>query len=340
LRDAPGCGYTLAMSEAPDLDAARAKALAVEENVQLVIRGKADRVRLALVALFARGHLLIEDVPGTGKTMLARAIARSFSADFRRIQCTQDLLPSDMTGVSVFDPKELTFTFRRGPVFTEILLADEVNRATPRAQSALLECMEERQVTADGNTYQLPHHFFVVATQNPVELEGTFPLPEAQLDRFALQVRLGYPAREHLVQILEDQRRRHPIEDLAAVASREDLAAIHTAVREVSLDLSLRDYVARLVEGTRDADGVVLGASPRSAIWLANAARAHAFLEGRAFVLPDDVQGVAHAVLDHRLILEPRARLAGREPSTVVREVLGAVAVPVLPEGAPPDAQG
>lgn len=323
------------MSASADPTALREKALAVEANVLRVIRGKDTSVRLALVALFARGHLLIEDVPGTGKTVLARAVARSFDAEFRRIQCTQDLLPSDMTGVSIFDPQALTFTFRKGPVFTEILLADEVNRATPRAQSALLEAMEERQVSADGETYPLSPGFFVVATQNPVELEGTFPLPEAQLDRFALRVRLGYPSVDDLVEILAAQRRRHPLEDLEPVATRDDLRAIQEAAPEVELDASLARYVAHIVEATRVADGVVLGASPRAAIWLGRCARTHAFLAGRQHVLPDDLQAVAHSVLDHRLILEPRARLSGHSPATVVDAVLREVAVPVAPSADP-----
>ena len=308
----------------------------LEDNVRRVIVGKEEAVRLALIALFARGHLLIEDVPGTGKTMLARAIARSLAAGFKRIQCTQDLLPSDMTGTSVFDPKELTFVFRPGPVFTEVLLADEINRATPRAQSALLECMEERQVTVDGTTHPLGPLFFVVATQNPVELEGTFPLPEAQLDRFALQVRLGYPGVEDLARILDEQRARHPIEGLEPVLTREELLQVQAAVREVALAADLRAYVARLVEATREVAGVVLGASPRAALWLATAARAHALLAGRGHVLPDDVQAVAHPVLDHRLIIDPRARLTGRTAAAVTDEALRAVPVPVLPGAAPP----
>ena len=321
-----------------ELKRIRDLALRLEQNVTRVIVGKDQAVRLAMVALLARGHLLIEDVPGTGKTMLARAIARSLAASFRRIQCTQDLLPSDMTGTSVFDPKELSFSFRPGPVFTEILLADEINRATPRAQSALLECMEERQVTADGTTHPLPRLFFVVATQNPIELEGTFPLPEAQLDRFALQIRMGYPTSEDLARILDEQRGRHPIEDLAPALSGAELEEIQGAVREIALEADLRGYVARLVEATREAAGVVLGASPRAALWLATAARAHAFLAGRDHVLPDDIQAVAHPVLDHRLILDPRARLTGRSPAGVTDEVLARVPVPLLPGSEPPGA--
>ncbi len=318
------------------LAGARATALALEANVRRVIQGKDEVVRLALLALHAGGHLLIEDVPGTGKTVLARAIARSLDLRFRRVQCTQDLLPSDVTGVSVFDPRTLDFTFREGPVFTDVLLADEVNRATPRAQSALLECMEERQVTVDGQTHPLTAGFFVVATQNPVELEGTFPLPEAQLDRFALQVRLGYPDPADLAVILEDQRRGHPLDALAPVAGAEDLRALRAAVAEVALDASLRRYVADLVAATREAPGVVLGASPRAALWLARVGRARALVLGRDFALPDDLQAVAHAVLDHRLILEPRARLAGRTAAAITDEVLAQVPVPVVPTGPPP----
>jgi len=322
--------------EQPAGEGPRAWAAAIEQNVSRVIRGKPEGVRLALTALFAGSHLLIEDVPGTGKTMLARAIARSIEARFRRIQCTQDLLPSDMTGVSVFDPRDQTFRFREGPVFTQVLLADEINRATPRAQSALLECMEERQVTCDGETYPLATGFFVIATQNPVELEGTFPLPEAQLDRFALQVRLGYPDVDDLAAIIADQRDAHPIDDLAPVATMDQLVAIQTAARAVTLELSLRRYVARLVASTRDAAGVILGASPRAGLWLAAAARVRAFLDGRDYALPDDVQEVAHSVLDHRLILDPRARLSGRRAAHVTDESLRDVEVPLAPQGAAP----
>jgi MoxR-like ATPase len=321
----------------PNWDAALATARAIEANVCRVLLDKADRVRIALLALFARGHLLVEDVPGTGKTLLARAIARSLDARFTRIQFTPDLLPSDVTGVSVFDPKDLVFRFREGPVFTEVLLADEINRATPRAQSALLESMEERTVSADGVTRPLPELFFVVATQNPIELQGTFPLPEAQLDRFALRVEVGYPSVEGLVQVLAAQQLRHPLDDLRPVATREALLAVQEAVRHVSVEASLRRYMAELVQATRERKDVVLGASPRAALWLSRAAQAHAFLDGRRFVIPEDVKAVAHPVLDHRLLLEPRARLAGLTPAAVTDDVLEQTPVPVAPAAnAPP----
>jgi MoxR-like ATPase len=320
----------------PDWERAQKTARALEANVKLVIRGKDEKVRLALLALFARGHLLIEDVPGTGKTLLARAIARSLDAKFTRIQFTPDLLPSDVTGVAVFDPKDLVFRFREGPVFTEVLLADEVNRATPRAQSALLESMEERTVTSDGTTRALPELFFVVATQNPIEQQGTFPLPEAQLDRFALRVDMGYPATETLVEVLLAQQLKHPLEDLRPVASRDDLKALQEAVRHVSVETSLRRYAVQLTEATRDRRDVALGASPRGALWLARAAQAQALVEGRKFAIPEDVKAVAHAVLDHRVLLEPRARLSGLTAPAVTAEVLDQVPVPVETRGAPP----
>lgn len=319
-----------------DAPRALATARALEENVRRVIVGKDEAVRLALLALFARGHLLIEDVPGTGKTLLARAIARSLDAKFTRIQFTPDLLPADVTGVSIFDPKELVFKFREGPVFTEVLLADEINRATPRAQSALLESMEERTVSADGVTRALPELFFVVATQNPIELQGTFPLPEAQLDRFALRVELGPPTIEGLVAVIAAQQLHHPFEDLRPVADRAAILEAQEAVRHVSMETSVRRYVAELAQATRERKDVLLGASARAAIWLARAAQTHAFFEGRSFVVPEDVKKVAHPVLDHRLLLEPRARLSGLSAHAVVADALERTAVPLSPALAPP----
>jgi len=319
-----------------DWTRALATAGALEANVRRVIVGKDEAVRLALLALFARGHLLIEDVPGTGKTLLARAIARSLDAKFTRLQFTPDLLPSDVTGVSVFDPKDLTFKFREGPVFTEVLLADEVNRATPRAQSALLESMEERTVTADGTTRALPELFFVVATQNPIELQGTFPLPEAQLDRFALRVELGAPSIESLVEVIAAQQLRHPLEDLKPVAKRDAILEVQEAVRNVAIETSVRRYAAEIAQATRERKDVLLGASARAAIWLARTAQSRAFSEGRRFVVPEDVKHVARAVLEHRLLLEPRARLSGLTARAVVEEVLESLPVPISPSLGPP----
>ncbi|MCA8923798.1 MAG: MoxR family ATPase [Planctomycetes bacterium] len=319
------------------MQTARERARAIESNVRRVVRGGESAIRLAVISLLIRGHLLIEDVPGTGKTVLARALARSLDARFGRIQCTQDLLPTDITGVSIFDPQALNFRFQEGPVFTDVLLADEINRATPRAQSALLECMEERQVTCDGVRHALPSGFLVLATQNPIDMEGTFPLPEAQLDRFALSTSLGYPDDEVLVQILEDQRGAHPIDALQPVADLAQLVAAQQAVTQVRCDRGLLRYVAQLTRATREAEGVQLGASPRAALFLVRAARAWALLEARDFVLPDDVHAVAHAVLDHRVLVDPRSRLGGRTPKTVVDEVLGKVPVPLVPQDAPPE---
>ncbi len=315
-----------------ELDDAHAAARRLEENVARVIRGKEAEIRLALAALFARGHLLIEDVPGVGKTVLAKAIARSIRAEYKRIQFTPDLLPGDITGVSVFNPKDLTFEFRRGPVFANVLLGDEINRATPRTQSALLEAMEERQVTADGRTYPLDGLFFVIATQNPIELTGTFPLPEAQLDRFLISLALGYPGAEVEEEIVARQQAalRHPVEDVRPVLGTEEVVAVQeAAAAKVHVDPAIRRYVVDIVERTRRHREVILGASPRASIGLVRAAQARCLIEGEGFVRPEHVKALAHAVLDHRVIVKPQARLAGLRAKAVVAEAVRSVEVPV-----------
>lgn len=300
-------------------------------NVRKVIVGKDSVIRLALACLFARGHLLIEDVPGIGKTMLARAISRSLAVKFRRIQFTPDLLPSDVTGVSVFHPSRQTFEFHEGPVFTNVLLSDEINRASPRTQSSLLECMEELQVTVDGTTHHLEHPFFVVATQNPVELDGTYPLPEAQLDRFLMRIEVGYPEIDQEMKILDDQRISHPIEDLDPVLGLQDLTKIQNAVRGLHVSEEIRRYIVSLVDATRDNSDIRLGISPRGGLALMRASQALSFLDGHSFVTPDAVKAVAPAVLSHRMILNPHREHTGLNKATVVRAILADVPVPTLP---------
>jgi len=291
-------------------------------NVERVIVGKHHEVRLALVALLCRGHLLIEDVPGTGKTVLAKAIARSLGCTFRRIQFTPDLLPSDVTGLSIYNQKSQEFEFRPGPIMSQVVLADEINRATPKTQSALLECMEERQATIDGITYQMPDPFLVIATQNPIEYEGTFALPEAQLDRFMLRIRLGYPLPVEEIVILDEQKRRHPVDEIEEVCSTEELQAMQSAVREIYVDPVISDYIVRLVNGTRQHPDVYLGASPRGSIALYRAGQALAGLLGRDFVIPDDVKALAEPALAHRLIIKTSSSLHDVAPAQVVRELL------------------
>jgi MoxR-like ATPase len=291
-------------------------------NVERVIVGKHHEVRLALVALLCRGHLLIEDVPGTGKTVLAKAIARSLGCSFRRIQFTPDLLPSDVTGLSIYNQKTQEFEFRPGPIMAQVVLADEINRATPKTQSALLECMEERQATIDGTSYAMPDPFLVIATQNPIEYEGTFALPEAQLDRFMLRLRLGYPQPIEEIVILDEQKRSHPLEDLEVVCSVEDLRAMQSAVREIYVDSTVSDYIVRLVNGSRNHPDVYLGASPRGSIALYRAGQALAGLLGRDYVIPDDIKALAEPALAHRLIIKTGSSIHDVQSGHVVRELL------------------
>jgi MoxR-like ATPase len=301
-----------------------------------VIVGKHHEVRLALVALLCRGHLLIEDVPGTGKTVLAKAIARSLGCSFRRIQFTPDLLPSDVTGLSIYNQKNQEFEFRPGPIMAQVVLADEINRATPKTQSSLLECMEERQATIDGTTYAMPDPFLVIATQNPIEYEGTFALPEAQLDRFMLRIRLGYPQPIEEVVILDEQKRSHPLEDIEVVCSVDELRGMQDAIRDVYVDSTVSDYIVRLVNGTRNHPDVYLGASPRGSIALYRAGQALAGLLGRDYVIPDDIKALAEPALAHRLIIKTSASIHDVQSANVIRELLDSTPIDgIRPTGGP-----
>jgi len=301
----------------------------VQQNVARVIVGKDEVIELCLVALLCEGHILFEDVPGIGKTTLAKALARSLGCSFSRIQFTPDLLPSDVTGISFFNQKTQEFEFRPGPVMSQVVLADEINRATPRTQSALLECMQERQATVDGVTRPLPRPFMVLATQNPIELEGTFPLPEAQVDRFLMRLRLGYPSEADEGEILRRYEREDPLAELTPVLQPDELLAMQQQVRTVHVEDDLRDYVVQVVRATRQHQAVELGASPRGALFLYRTAQALAAVRGRDFVLPDDVKALAPPVLAHRLILNPEARLRGRQVEQIVQEIVNTVPVPV-----------
>ncbi len=312
-----------------DVAQIRDTAQSLHENVERVIVGKSDVVRFALVALLCEGHILLEDIPGIGKTTLAKSIARSLGCEFHRIQFTPDLMPADITGIHYYDQAAGEFKFRAGPLFSQVVLADEINRATPRTQSALLEAMEERQITVEGETSQLPRPFLVLATQNPIELEGTFPLPEAQLDRFLLRLRLGYPDEQGEDDILARFETGDPLASLQAVVTGEELTRLTAALRHLHVDPSVRRYVVRLVRATREEPAFELGASPRASLALFRAARAYAAVNGRDYVLPDDVKEVAPLVLAHRLILSTQARLRGRDAEDVLREVMEAVPVPV-----------
>jgi MoxR-like ATPase len=313
-------------------EAPAAFAAAVSANVGRVLVGKTEAIELLLVALLADGHVLLEDVPGIGKTTLAKALARSLGCTFRRIQCSPDLTPSDILGVAVYDQRTAVFTFHPGPIFAQVVLVDEINRATPRTQSALLEAMEERQVTAEGETRPLPSPFLVIATQNPIELEGTFPLPEAQLDRFLLRLRLGYPTEPEERALLARFRAENPLTTLAPVTDAERLVAAQRACRHVFVEADVEDYLVRLVRATREHPLVELGASPRATLALYRAAQARAALHGRDFVLPDDVKALASAVLAHRVLLSAQAQLRGRGAEQVIAEIVAQIPAPVEPE--------
>lgn len=301
----------------------------LRENIQKVIVGKDEVINLTLAALLCEGHLLLEDVPGIGKTTLARTLAATLGCTFRRIQFTPDLLPSDVTGLNWFNQKEQTFEFRAGPIISQVVLADEINRATPRTQSALLEAMQERQVTVDGVTRPLPRPFLVMATQNPVELEGTFPLPEAQVDRFLLRLALGYPTREEENAILERFKSTDPFPDLQPVTTPEEIVHLQEERSQVRIEETLRDYVVQVSRATRDHAEIELGASPRATLALYWSAQAWAAIHGRDYVLPDDVKYMAPHVLTHRLMISPQAQLRGRQPQELVADIVDAVPVPV-----------
>jgi MoxR-like ATPase len=304
------------------MQAVQAFASGVIDNVEKVIVGKRAAIELLLVALLTEGHVLLEDVPGVGKTMLARAMAISLGGAFKRLQCTPDLLPNDVTGVSVFNQQTAQFEFRPGPIFVNILLADEINRATPRTQSALLEAMQEQQVTVDGVTRPLPRPFLVMATQNPIEYEGTFPLPEAQLDRFLVRLSIGYPAPADERQLLLSLRRVHPINELQQVSAGDELLPLQRLVWDVHVDETLQDYMIRLVTATRQHPDLALGASPRASLALFKTGQALAAVRGRDHVIPDDVKYLIPAVLAHRLIVRPEAELRGKTADAVLKEII------------------
>ncbi|MDP6453909.1 MAG: MoxR family ATPase [SAR202 cluster bacterium] len=307
---------------------ARHTARDIVENVEKVIVGKSQAVEMAVIALMCGGHALIEDVPGVGKTMLARSIARSAGCEFKRIQFTPDLLPTDVTGVSIYNQSTGDFEFRQGPIISQVVLADEVNRATPKTQSAMLEAMEERQVTVEGITHQVPSPFMVMATQNPVEYEGTFPLPEAQLDRFILLVTLGYPTNEEELAIIEGQQTAHPIDSLEPITNAKEIIELQESVKQIFVDDLIKQYIVTVVEATRDHPDIALGSSPRGSLALFRGAQALALIRDRDFVLPDDVKELTTPVLSHRIIVSAAARMRGIKASDIINNIVNEIPVP------------
>ncbi|WP_419880328.1 AAA family ATPase [Oceanobacillus oncorhynchi] len=301
----------------------------VLNNINDVIFGKEEIVKLSLVALLTEGHVLLEDVPGVGKTMLVRTLAKSVNCDFSRIQFTPDLLPSDVTGVSIYNPKELEFEFREGPIFGNILLADEINRTSPKTQSALLEAMEEKSVTVDGETRRLNSPFFVMATQNPIEYEGTYPLPEAQLDRFLLKLRMGYPTYEDELEMLARNKKHHPIEEIQAVMSQEELLLSQEEAKSVYIDETIQQYILNIVTRTRSHHSIYLGVSPRGSLALMEASKAYAYIEGRDYVIPDDVKYLAGFVLAHRVMLKAEARYQGKSSEEILDSIIQSAHIPI-----------
>jgi MoxR-like ATPase len=300
----------------------------VKNNIERVIVGKSSTVELVVIGLLCQGHLLIEDVPGVGKTMLARSLAKSLGCTFNRIQFTPDMLPSDVTGVSIFNQINRDFEFRAGPIMAQIVLADEINRATPKTQSALLEAMEERQITVDGITHMLPKPFMVIGTQNPIEYEGTFPLPEAQLDRFLLKIKLGYPSANDEIKVLDDQQIRHPIEGLTPIVSQDDLLKMQELVKSIFVSAAVKKYIVDLVRSTRQNKDIYLGASPRGSLGIFKASQVRAVFQGRDFVLPDDIKFLAESVLAHRIMVDPSARLRDISANVIIQETLRTLPVP------------
>jgi MoxR-like ATPase len=313
------------MQSVQDLAAAVQRVI---NNVEKVIVGKAESVAFSLIAVICNGHVLIEDVPGVGKTVLTKAIARSIGCTFKRIQFTPDLLPSDVTGVSIYNQKTGNFEFRAGPIMSQIVLADEINRATPKTQSALLEAMEETQITIDGTTYRLPEPFMVMATQNPIEYEGTFPLPEAQLDRFMMNIKLGYPKVSDEMNILDTHQFHHPLDDLEQIMVAEELVVIQKQVRSIHVDPSIREYIVAIANATRNHNNIYLGSSPRGSLALYRASQALAAIQGRGYVIPDDVKLLTKPTLAHRIIVTPAARVRAITSTTVLDEILQSVPVP------------